>query len=74
VRCSKCGAEIPEGKRFCGDCGSALVNRLCSGCPPYCRFFSENSLLLNLPRRPRSLYQTSTDFSSMLPGPESLWA
>ncbi|HKF30379.1 MAG TPA: adenylate/guanylate cyclase domain-containing protein, partial [Candidatus Binataceae bacterium] len=31
MRCSKCGAENPPGKRFCGDCGSALENR-CPQC------------------------------------------
>jgi len=31
MRCSRCGAENPPGKRFCGDCGSALENR-CPQC------------------------------------------
>ena len=31
MRCSKCGAENLEGKRFCGDCGAALENR-CPRC------------------------------------------
>ena len=31
MRCSKCGAENPEGKKFCGDCGAALENR-CAQC------------------------------------------
>lgn len=25
MKCSKCGAENPEGKTFCGDCGSMIV-------------------------------------------------
>jgi class 3 adenylate cyclase/tetratricopeptide (TPR) repeat protein len=25
MRCSKCGAENPDSKRFCGDCGAALL-------------------------------------------------
>jgi class 3 adenylate cyclase len=25
MRCAKCGAENPDAKRFCGDCGAALV-------------------------------------------------
>jgi class 3 adenylate cyclase/tetratricopeptide (TPR) repeat protein len=29
--CSKCGAENPDGKKFCGDCGAALENR-CTQC------------------------------------------
>src|SRR5207302_2274648 len=41
MRCSNCGIENPAGKRFCGDCGSALVNR-CPKCgidnPPGKRF------------------------------------
>src|SRR5713101_6393621 len=41
MRCTKCGAENPAGKRFCGDCGAALVNR-CARCsaenPPEKRF------------------------------------
>ena len=31
LRCSKCRAESPEGKKFCGDCGAALENR-CPQC------------------------------------------
>src|SRR5215471_2608356 len=31
MRCSKCRAENPEGKKFCGDCGAALGNR-CPQC------------------------------------------
>ncbi|HEY2483785.1 MAG TPA: zinc-ribbon domain-containing protein [Candidatus Binataceae bacterium] len=31
MRCSKCGAENLEGKRFCGDCGEPLGNR-CHRC------------------------------------------
>jgi len=41
MRCSKCGAENPEGKRFCGDCGEPLKNS-CHQCgaenPPGKRF------------------------------------
>ncbi len=25
MKCSACGSENPEGKRFCGDCGVALA-------------------------------------------------
>ena len=31
VQCTKCGAENPAGKKFCGDCGAALTN-LCPQC------------------------------------------
>src|SRR5215469_6418468 len=31
MRCSKCGAENPEGKNFCSDCGAELENR-CPQC------------------------------------------
>src|SRR5215472_2997735 len=31
MRCSKCGAENPSGKKFCGDCGTPLAN-LCPKC------------------------------------------
>ena len=31
VVCSNCGAENPAGKKFCGDCGSALA-AVCSSC------------------------------------------
>src|SRR5216683_859736 len=41
MRCAKCGAENPAGKRFCGDCGAALANR-CARCgaenPPEKKF------------------------------------
>src|SRR5436305_1682668 len=29
--CANCGAENPAGKKFCGDCGSALAI-ICSSC------------------------------------------
>ena len=29
--CPSCGAENPEGKKFCGDCGSALA-LVCASC------------------------------------------
>src|ERR1700759_5500826 len=29
MTCPSCGAENPAGKRFCGDCGTALA----AGCP-----------------------------------------
>jgi adenylate cyclase len=25
MRCAKCGAENPDSKRFCGDCGAAIL-------------------------------------------------
>jgi class 3 adenylate cyclase/predicted ATPase len=31
MHCAKCGAENPEGKKFCGDCGAPLTN-LCPKC------------------------------------------
>jgi ribosomal protein L40E len=31
MRCSKCGAENPSSKKFCGDCGTPLAN-LCPKC------------------------------------------
>ncbi len=41
MRCSKCGAENPNSKRFCGDCGATLANS-CPKCgtdnPPGKRF------------------------------------
>ena len=41
MRCAKCGAENPAGKRFCGDCGAPLANR-CGQCgaenPPEKKF------------------------------------
>jgi ribosomal protein L40E len=41
MRCAKCGAENPAGKRFCGDCGATLANR-CARCgadnPPEKKF------------------------------------
>ena len=27
VRCPTCGSDNPDGKKFCGDCGTALENR-----------------------------------------------
>ena len=41
MRCSKCGSDNPEDKRFCADCGAPLANR-CPKCgaenPPGKRF------------------------------------
>jgi class 3 adenylate cyclase len=40
MRCSKCGAENPDSKRFCGDCGTAILgadvptSRLASAAEP----------------------------------------
>ena len=31
MRCTSCGSENPDSKRFCGDCGSPLGNR-CTRC------------------------------------------
>jgi class 3 adenylate cyclase/tetratricopeptide (TPR) repeat protein len=31
IVCASCGAENPAGKKFCGDCGSALAT-ICSSC------------------------------------------
>jgi len=31
VRCSNCGSENADGKKFCGDCGTPLANR-CAKC------------------------------------------
>jgi len=31
MRCSKCGAENPSSKKFCGDCGAPLAN-ICPKC------------------------------------------
>jgi len=31
VRCSNCGSENADGKKFCGDCGTPLANR-CPKC------------------------------------------
>jgi hypothetical protein len=31
MRCTGCGSENPDSKRFCGDCGSPLGNR-CPNC------------------------------------------
>ena len=25
--CKKCGAEIPEGKNFCADCGTPVIEK-----------------------------------------------
>ncbi len=44
MECSACGAQNPEGKRFCADCGSVLVD-LCPRCasvnPPGKKFCGE---------------------------------
>ena len=41
MRCSNCGSDNPDGKRFCADCGAPLANR-CPKCgaenPPGKRF------------------------------------
>src|SRR2546421_3297701 len=51
VVCSNCGAENPAGKRFCGDCGSALAS-VCSSCggsnAPGKRFCADCGALLEV--------------------------
>jgi predicted ATPase/class 3 adenylate cyclase len=34
MRCATCGMESQEGKRFCADCGAALVTPASAGIPP----------------------------------------
>jgi len=57
MRCSNCGSENPVGKKFCGDCGSPLVNR-CTKCdadnPPGKPFCGDcgAALLAATPRSP----------------------
>ena len=52
MRCSKCGSENPDDKRFCGDCGSALTNR-CPKCgadnAPGKRFCGDCGAALSVP-------------------------
>jgi double zinc ribbon protein len=52
MRCAKCGAENPAGKRFCGDCGAALANR-CARCgaenPPEKKFCGDCGSALGQP-------------------------
>lgn len=42
--CSSCSAENPQGMKFCGECGTPLINR-CPGCgfenPPAFKFCGE---------------------------------
>jgi hypothetical protein len=44
MRCSSCNSENPEGKKFCGECGSPLIFR-CATCgaenPPRFKFCGE---------------------------------
>jgi class 3 adenylate cyclase/tetratricopeptide (TPR) repeat protein len=51
MRCAKCGAENPAGKRFCGDCGAALANR-CGQCgaenPPEKKFCGDCGSVLGI--------------------------
>ncbi|MBV8361465.1 MAG: AAA family ATPase, partial [Deltaproteobacteria bacterium] len=51
MRCSRCGSENPRGKRFCGDCGTALTNH-CPQCgaenPPGKRFCGDCGTALTL--------------------------
>jgi class 3 adenylate cyclase len=52
MRCSKCKAENPPGKKFCGDCGAPLAN-LCPKCgvdnPAGKRFCGECGTVLGTP-------------------------
>jgi len=32
MNCSKCGAEVPAGSKFCPDCGSPVGQRFCTNC------------------------------------------
>ena len=63
MRCSKCGSENPDGKRFCSDCGSALGNR-CSRCgsenPAGKKFCGECGAALTQPADAPSATQLTT--------------
>jgi class 3 adenylate cyclase len=52
MRCTSCSTENPAGKKFCGDCGTALAN-LCPQCgsdnPPGKRFCGECGAALGVP-------------------------
>jgi hypothetical protein len=52
MRCSQCGSDNPEDKRFCGDCGSSFGNR-CPKCgadnPPGKRFCGDCGSALSIP-------------------------
>jgi predicted amidophosphoribosyltransferase len=49
MKCPGCGSDNPAGKRFCGDCGTALESR-CSQCgadnPPSKKFVQQIDALL----------------------------
>jgi predicted amidophosphoribosyltransferase len=52
MRCSKCGSDNPEDKKFCGDCGAPLANH-CPKCgadnPPGKRFCGDCGAALSAP-------------------------
>src|SRR5262249_45942811 len=64
MRCSSCGSESPDGKRFCADCGSALDNR-CPECgsdnPVTKKFFGDcGAALFQTIAAPRSIERAVT--------------
>ncbi len=76
MRCAKCKAENPEGKKFCGDCGAALAN-LCPQCgadnPEGKRFCGECGTALGAPTATAAKKSNDAPIRvAETPAPESL--
>src|ERR1700674_2552697 len=75
IRWSKCGEEIREGRRFCGNCGSAVSNR-CTKCgaenPPRDAFCGDcgTSLSPNAASTSRSSSTQAQPSAAIRIGPE----
>jgi class 3 adenylate cyclase/ribosomal protein L40E len=78
MRCSKCGSENPDGKKFCGDCGAQLAN-VCPKCgadnPPSKRFCGDCGAALadnaierrSAPSRDEDGMRTAVEQTSAIP-------
>src|SRR5262245_61919408 len=55
MRCTSCGTENPEGKKFCHQCGNSFTNR-CPSCqsdnPPDAKFCGDCGMALEATEKP----------------------
>src|SRR6516165_1120937 len=71
MHCENCSANVPDGSKFCSECGTALP-RACAACghanPPQAKFCSECGTSINPGTAPATRPTTSRQASALAPG------